>query len=80
MRFRLNGGTLHVHGCVAHPKGCDFFDHVPSWLLANRDDARSQLLIYRRSIVARITSLTIVLGSIDLMLARLGAITLARTA
>jgi hypothetical protein len=80
MRFRLHGGNLHVHGCAQHPKGCDFFDHAPTWMVGNRDSARAQLLIYRRSVVARITSLTAVLASIDLMLTRLNEITLAKTA
>lgn len=81
MRFRLNGGTLHTHGCAQHPKGCDYFlDHTMAWMVGSREDARAQLVTYRRSIVARITSLTIILGSIDLMLARLGAITLAISA
>ena len=71
MRFRLHGDTLHVHRCTQHPAPCDFFDHAPSWLIANRDAAKAQLVVYRQSIVFRITSLQAILASIDLMLGRL---------
>jgi hypothetical protein len=75
MRFRLHGGNLHVHGCTQHPKGCDFFlDHTLPWMLGNREDAKDQLLVYRRSIVTRITALTVVLENIDRMLHRLADI------
>ena len=74
MLFRLYGGTLHVHHCDEHERGCDFFDHAPSWLVANRRDARAQLLVYRRSVVARLSALTLILASIDQILARLSAI------
>lgn len=80
MRFRLHGGNLHVHGCAAHPKGCDFFDHAPEWMIGSRESARAQLLIYRRSVVARITSLSAILASIDAMLIRLNELTLAKIA
>lgn len=77
MRFRLNGGNLHVHGCVLHPKGCDFFDHAPAWMIGSREDARAQLHIYRRSVVAQITRWSAVLVSIDLMLGRLERLSVA---
>ena len=71
MRFRLYGGNLRVHGCSAHPQGCDFFDHALEWMIGSREEAKAQLLVYRRSVVARITSLTTILASIDAMLTRL---------
>lgn len=75
MRFRLQGDTLHVHGCAQHPTRCDFFlDHTLPWMLGNRESAKDQLLVYRRSVVTRITGLTIVLENIDRMLNRLGRI------
>lgn len=71
MRFRLHGGNLRVHQCPEHPRGCDFFDHAVDWMLGNRDDARAQLAVYRRSVVAHITAWTMVLSSIDAMINRL---------
>lgn len=74
MRFRLAGDTLHVHRCDVHPTRCDFFDHVPAWLVGNRDAARAQLLTYRASVLARIAVLTETLAAIDRMLHRLDSI------
>jgi hypothetical protein len=72
MRFRVHGGNLHVHQCPEHPRGCDYFlDHTLSWMLGNRNSATAQLLVYRRSVVARIASLSVVLASIDAMLTRI---------
>jgi len=71
MRFRLSGDTLHVHRCAQHSTRCDFFDHAPAWLIANRDAAKAQLVTYRQSVVVRIASLQAILASIDLMLGRL---------
>lgn len=71
MRFRLHSGNLHVHGCPEHSSTCDFFDHAPQWMIGSRTEARVQLHTYRRSVVARITSLTLVLAGIDAMLHRL---------
>ena len=71
MRFRLHNDRLHVHGCPEHARGCDFFDHAPQWLIGSREAARSQLSVYRISIVTRITALTVILQSIDAMLHRL---------
>lgn len=77
MRFRLHGDSLHVHGCSQH-KVCDFFvDHTLPWMLGNRESAKDQLLIYRRSIVTRITALNVVLENIDRMLHRLDRLKVA---
>ena len=74
MRFRLHGDSLHVHGCSEH-KVCDFFlDHTVPWMLGSRESAKDQLLIYRRSVVTRITGLTIILENIDAMLKRLSLV------
>jgi hypothetical protein len=81
MRFRLNGGTLHTHGCAQHPSGCDFFiDHTMAWMLGSREAAKAQLLIYRHSVVAQITRWTTILASIDATLLRLNELTLAKIA
>jgi len=78
MRFRLHGNELHVHGCVQHPTRCDFFlDHTLPWMLGNRESAKDQLLVYRLSVVTRITALTVVLENIDRMLHRLADIKVA---
>ena len=72
MRFRLHGGALHTHGCSEHKTRCDYFsDHTLAWMVGSRDAARAQLLVYRRSVVARISALTGTLASIDLLLGRL---------
>lgn len=75
MRFRLHGAALHVHRCLDHPEGCEYFaDHAMSWMISNREEAVTQLVAFRISVAARIGALTLILASIDQMLARLRAI------
>lgn len=72
MRFRVHGGALHVHRCPEHPAECDFFlDHALAWMVGNRDAARAQLLVYRRSLIVRISAFTSILGTVDGLIARL---------
>jgi hypothetical protein len=81
LRFRLYSGNLHVHGCAQHPKGCDYFlDHTMAWMLGSREAAKAQIMVYRHSVVARITSLSAILASIDATLLRLNELTLAKIA
>lgn len=72
MKFRLHAESLHVHRCPDHPRGCEYFtDHTLAWMIGNRDEARRQLVLFRVSVVSRITALSLVLTSIDRAIARL---------
>lgn len=75
MRFRLHGDELHVHSCPQHPHGCEFFtDHALAWMIGNREAARAQLEVYRKSVLAHIAAWTIILNDIDAMLGRLRSV------
>lgn len=72
MRYRVHGSKLHVHRCLDHPEGCDYFaDHALPWMLGNREDAKAQLLAFRSSLVQRISVLMGTLSVVDALLMRL---------